>query len=192
MTKREEIRKRNARIAELYTDGYETTQITERMLTEGSLASKSFTSAARTVRIAVADLRRELAVDRREIGKIAGGEILDAMIREHGRVLKEYRRQLDIAADEEFITITVSTPNGPIVTSKPRTATGTRQRASKDAATLSKELGRIEAQIAQKRAEIAEPTERGEANFEPGLTIIRSELSIPELIERNLGTRSVN
>lgn len=180
------LAKRDARIEQLYVrEGEEPRDIAVKMLEEGTLTSKSEESAIRTVRGIVAIIRTRLDGARSDDSKseVATNEV-DALERKLKRLREDHAWQLAKSEDETTVTHTMVTPNGPLLIEKAKWPAGVRQKARKDAAMLAEKIADLEIALAARRAiEVERDAGVGESG---GLTIIESDKSIAELIDRNL------
>lgn len=178
------LAKRDARIEHLFMrEGMEPRDITTAMLADGTLKSKTRESAERTVRAVVAKIRERIDTSRVEDAKpVVATNDVDAMERRLARLRWSHQKNVEIAEDESFITTNMLTPNGAVVIEKSKWPPGVRQKAAKDAAGIANQIAELEIALAAKRqTEVGV----GEAAGDGGLTIIESDLTIPELIERN-------
>jgi hypothetical protein len=181
--KQDYLRTRKTRVRQLYLrDNLEAPAIAARLIEDGTIETKSEESALRLVRADVAEIKKEIAAERGEIAAHDGGASLDAQLKELERLEFSYRGQVALAENDEIVTTVIPTQNGEMVIEKPKVAAGVKQRALKDAAIIAQRIAEKEAEIAKATAE---QSESGEEAMTPGLTILESGDTIPNLIAKN-------
>lgn len=187
------LKSRDVRIEELYLrEGLEPREIAAQMLDEASLQAESLDSAMRTVRGVVAKFRKRVDAARTDDGNVAvATSEIDAIERKLVRLRSDLEWHLMVAAGEpdkdgsEAITVSsMDTPQGPLVSSRPKWPAGKRVDARKEAARLAEKIEKIEVQIIEKRdALTAGAVANGTGG---GLILIESDKTISELIKENL------
>ena len=192
--KREYLAKRRRRVRELYVDfGLTSRQIAEKLVSAGVIETtdESLESAIRLVRSDVAEIRREVDAERDEDGKReVAGSAGDALRRQLERLRYSYEKQREIADDESIVTSTMTTPNGVIVTEKPKWPPGVRQKAAKDAVLIAKEISQLETELATK-SEVA-TTAAGAKSQVPPFRMVFSGRPLEDLIRDRTKTGEVN
>jgi hypothetical protein len=136
-SKSRELQKRRDLIRKLYViEGFETRDIAEKLLGDGTLKSRSFESALKTVRNEVAEIKREMRED------VAANEDEGSAKERHiNRLLYTVRKLIALIEDDSFITKVVGyTKDGPITSEVPAVPVAVKQKAMKDLAAISERL----------------------------------------------------